>query len=195
VIHDVRNQSDPFWFAYPLLSPASVQYVFVHRISLSQIAYGNPHPIADDLLTGPELARRFLVSEALGTGQRIPYHLLVRRDGDVDQMISLGRRGAHARGKNWCSWAVAIAGNTDEAPVSVKQWDALIDVLWLLAGLHPELQIVGHTEIPGTSGDPNKQCPGRHISMDSVRKAVADRTVGDPNKAIDLAVSARLILR
>jgi hypothetical protein len=152
-----------------------VAFVAIHRISLTnRDDAANPHPIPDELLDGPSLATRFR-NPALGTGGRTPYHLLVRVDGAVDQMVPLGVRGAHAgvpsphTGYNWRSWAIAVVGEYREA--SQAQLIAAARMTALLLPATRGARVFGHSELPDAT--PNKVCPAPVVQMESFRTRVA----------------------
>lgn len=149
-----------------ILKPWHLKYIIVHRISLSQRTEANPKPIPDKELNAVEIADRFK-HPLMPTRGRPPYHAVVLQDRDatVEQMLPLSIKGAHALRHNWCSLAVAIVGNTDERPASKQQYEALRDICRVWAPINGGLLVVGHTELPGASGDPNKRCPGRYISL------------------------------
>jgi hypothetical protein len=158
-----------------LITPGSLRLVALHRISLSTYhKKQNPDPIPDDMLTGEELEIRFR-NKALGTGGRVGYSILIRTDATVEQMLPLLVRGAHAKNHNWCSWSVAVVGNYDEREMPDRIWKVAVDVLSVLAAGTYTRQVMGHTELPHSSGDPNKRCPGRFVNMDAIRAEVAKR--------------------
>jgi hypothetical protein len=141
----------------------NVRWLVIHRISLSEKAPGNPNPIRDEDLTGEELIRRFR-NAGLGTGGRCPYHVLIRHDARVEQLLPLTVKGAHAPNYNWRSLGVAVAGRTDLFPILPEQWVQLVKVCIGLIGYWPDgLAIAGHTDLPGASDDPTKQCPGQYL--------------------------------
>jgi hypothetical protein len=159
---------------------SDIQFLVVHRTDLAQLGPDNPNPIPDEQLNGPELCQRFhdaplQAPRGLGTGGRPPYHFLVCHDGHVEQCLPLYVRGAHAVGYNWRSIAVAVVGRCDRTELRPGQWSALVDLCLKLAPINGGLDIVGHTALPGGSGDPNKRCPGKFcdpyiVEMDVARK-------------------------
>jgi len=197
LILDRIDIAEPDILRYPTLALTSVRYIVVHRCSFAHWdALQNRHPVSDYDLVGTELARRFRENAHLDTGKRVPYHLTITAGGQVEQLLPLNRRGAHARGVNWCSWAVTIIGDTDQHEMHGEQWLPLIWTLRLLRDLRPQSEIVGHTDIPGASGDPNKRCPGRHLSLDAVRREVGPVVeLVTPELAEASAISAGLVLR
>jgi hypothetical protein len=61
---------------------------------------------------------------------------------------------------------------------TVSQWGALCDVCEDLATfIGPNAKIMGHTEFPGASADPNKVCPGPLLDMNALRDLVEDTKV------------------
>lgn len=139
----------------------------VHRCSLSRVdPPWNAVAIPDEQLTGPELARRFRRNPA--TGGAVPYHLLVLRNGNVEQLLPLLARGAHAKGANASSVAIAYAGY-NPTPAQVR---AIVRLALLLVVWRPPLAIVGHSQIPGSSADPGKVCPGEGCDLVSIRANV-----------------------
>jgi N-acetyl-anhydromuramyl-L-alanine amidase AmpD len=150
-----------------------IRYCVVHRISLAQYhAKQNPNPISDKDLDAHGLIHSFQ-NTALGTGGWAPYHFLVKPNGKWEQVIALGYRGAHSRGYNHCSIAVAVVGNTEDREMSTKQYNGLVKLLRLLREGWI-IDIVGHDELPGACGDPNKRCPGRFLPMDALRRELGE---------------------
>ena len=141
-----------------------VQYAVIHWTSLAKRVPENPNPIQDGLLTGPLLAQAFRQNALLGTGKRVPYHVLILDDdkGTAQQLLPMSIRGSHARGYNRFSWAVAVVG--EGRPPSPPQRERLVQILaaWLPA--NGGLRVKGHMELPGASADPNKSCPGPWIN-------------------------------
>jgi hypothetical protein len=133
------------------------------------------HKVGDSLgETGPEIARSFKDTSkyAAGsyTGGEMPYTFIIRKDGTIDQCLPMTDTGPHARKWNSSSVSVACIGDfTKHAPTN-EQECALIDLLTALAGYG--LTIHGHTELPGSSSDPKKQCPGPHLDLNAMRNEV-----------------------
>ena len=197
MILDHVDIAEPKILGYPHLALESIRYIVIHRCSFAHWdALQNRFPISNYDLAGTELAKRFRENAHLGTGHRVPYHLTITTGGQVEQLLPLNRRGAHACGVNWCSWAVTVIGDTDQREMHQKQWEPLIETVRLMRDLCPQAEIVGHTDIPGAAGDPTKRCPGRKLSLDAVR-----RSVGRVVEAVTLeqatssALAAGLVLR
>jgi N-acetyl-anhydromuramyl-L-alanine amidase AmpD len=195
-IVEITKDAEPCLYRYPALSLDAVRKLFVHRTSFAHAdPQQNPAPMSDEELTGMDIAARFRSFVALGTGRRVAYHLIIRSSGVVEQLLPLDVRGAHAIGQNYCSWGVAAVGDFDVRPMADNQRAMLVELLRFLRTLRPGAEIFGHTEVPGTSSDPEKRCPGRYLDMDLLRK-----DVGTPEAEVDLkasfasAISAGLIL-
>lgn len=168
------------------LSYDRLTYVVIHRTSLARKGPDNPSPVPDSLLDGPALAKAFRDNwkdppDGLGTGGRCPYHFLIRTGGTCEQLLPLSVRGTHAVSYNPISLAVAVAGDFRFKEPSPAQWRSLTDVVAALCvykrnGLH----IVGHTQVPDSSHDERKECPGDNLSMSDllgrVRSTIQDTT-------------------
>lgn len=154
------------------LRPPNITTVALHRLSLATSTMANPDPVPDDELDGTAIARAF-ADQQLRTGGDTPYHVLVRADGRVEQLLPLLVCGAHAVAHNWRSWGVAVAGNYDEVELPDRLWRVVVQTCATLALLTRSVN--GHTELPGASSDPNKRCPGQYINMDWVRTAVTKK--------------------
>ena len=131
------------------------------------------HRIGESLgTTGEEIAEAFRDTSkwAAGsyTGGEMPYHFIIRKDGTIDQCLTLGDHAPHARRWNASGLAVALIGDFRKHAPTPEQWDALKRFcgLWVLYGL----KLYGHTELPGGSKDPSKSCPGNMLDMDELRR-------------------------
>jgi AmpD protein len=97
--------------------------------------------------------------------QRVSTHLLIRRDGEVVQFVSLNERAWHAgascyEGRDNCNdFAIGIElEGTDEQPYTDHQYRQLANVLNALISAYPALtreRVVGHCDIaPDRKTDP-----------------------------------------
>ena len=127
--------------------------------------------------TGPEIARAFrdTSKNAAGawTGGQMPYTFIIRVDGSIDQCLSLKDTGPHAKRWNTESVSIALIGDFTKHEPTEEQWLSLIELCIELASYG--LTIHGHTELPGSSSDPAKQCPGPLLDLDALRAEVAFR--------------------
>lgn len=146
------------------LRPAgeSVSLVVVHGISLPAGEFGTPY--IDALFTNRISGDEEPGFEVLKT-LKVSTHLLIRRDGQLVQYVSLNQRAWHAglssfEGRERCndfSIGIELEG-ADEIPYEAAQYRQLNDVLSQLMRHYPEItpqRIVGHSDIaPGRKSDP-----------------------------------------
>lgn len=140
----------------------SPSLVVVHGISLPPGEFGGPW--IDDLFLNrldPEAHPYFREIAAL----RVSSHLLIRRDGELVQYVSLDRRAWHAgpsryRDREACndfSIGIELEG-TDDTPYSSEQYARLAEVVRALRRHYPGLPadaLTGHSDVaPGRKTDP-----------------------------------------
>ncbi len=174
----LNDCTDPRSTRLGLIMP--IKLIVVHHCSLSRQGLDVPNPIPDAYLTGLSLSRMFEARPAaepngLGTGGCRPYHALIRVDGQVDQCLSLARRGAHALAYNVSSLAVATAG---EGGLTVAQSAALVELLadWLMYA--EGVPVVGHSALPDGTTPGHPVCP--HPSTDLAKLAGAAISFAGP---------------
>lgn len=168
------------------------KYIVIHRTSLAVQEPRNPEPIADEELDAAKMAAAFCRGlMAPYTGGAFPYHLIVRRNGTVEQCLPLDVAGAHAVNYNRCSIGIAYVGEHD---CTAGQYRALIRACVSLVLYTRGALIVGHSQLPGASHDPDKVCPHEKFSIANLVKDVQDRLPHDwrsmPRQHIDVAVNA-----
>ena len=136
--------------------------IIIHGISLPPGEFG-----------GPQIGQLFMNSLDWDAhpyfgkirGLQVSSHLLVRRDGELEQFVSLNRRAWHAgessfRGRNRCndySIGIELEGE-DQTPYEACQYEVLVDLISNLlaaySGLHPR-RIAAHSDVsPGRKTDP-----------------------------------------
>ncbi len=95
-------------------------------------------------------------------GIRVSSHFLIRRDGQVMQFVSCGKRAWHAGVSTWrglsnCndfSIGIELEGS-DIEPYTERQYAALARLTRRLKRIYPISEIVGHSDIaPGRKTDP-----------------------------------------
>jgi AmpD protein len=136
--------------------------IVLHGISLPPGEFGGPW-IAR-LFTGnlpaeahPEFRERATL--------RVSTHLLLRRDGVIEQFVSFNDRAWHAgksvwQGREACNdYSIGIeCEGTDELPYEPAQYETLRALLPMLLAAYPRItreRIVGHSDIaPGRKTDP-----------------------------------------
>ena len=136
--------------------------IVVHCVSLPEGQYGTGYPRA--LFCG-ELDCGAHESFADLHGMRVAPHLLIDRDGDVDQFVAFNRRAWHAgasawRGRAGCndhSIGIELEGDVESA-YAPEQYERLAEIVVALMGRYQSLSVdglVGHSEIaPGRKTDP-----------------------------------------
>ena len=152
---------------------AAVDLVVVHCVSLPEGEFGTGAPTR--LFLGdldPDEHPSFADLEGL----QVAPHLLILRDGAVQQFVSFDKRAWHAGVSEWCgritandfSIGIELEGAVDQ-PYEKAQYVALRQVLRALCetyeGVSPEA-IVGHAEI----APDRKEDPGPHFDWASVLK-------------------------
>jgi len=153
---------------YKPLPLVGVYWLVWHKTGLSTPGTDNPNPVSDADLDAVTMVYRFAQSpdpwpRGLGTGGRVPYHILVRPDGATEQALPLTVQGAHARAYNGRSIAVALVGDCDKAPPCEAQYLACVELAARILPINGGLRSVGHTDLPGASWDATKRCPGSHL--------------------------------
>src|SRR5688500_11763177 len=146
--------------------PAGVvpDLVVLHGISLPPGEFGGPW-IAR-LFTGnlPADAHEEFHERA---GLRVSAHLLIRRDGEIVQFVSLNERAWHAgksawQGREACNdYSIGIEGEgTDEVPYEAAQYAALRELLPEWVETYQAItreRIVRHADVgPGSKTDPGE---------------------------------------
>jgi N-acetylmuramoyl-L-alanine amidase len=86
----------------------------------------------------------------------IGYHYVIYLDGSVHDGRPLDKMGAHAAGYNRGSIGICLIG-TDE--FTVKQWDALENLVTKLQEEYGITMVIGHRMLPKV----NKTCPGFNV--------------------------------
>lgn len=129
--------------------------------------------------TGAEIAKAFRdtstpYSAGRYTGAEMPYTFVIRQNNGniIDQCLKLTDVGPHAKRWNTSGIGVALIGDFSlkGEPPTNDQWCSVIELCTVLYGYG--LSIHGHTELPGSSSDPAKQCPGPLFDLDMLRSEV-----------------------
>lgn len=140
----------------------SVSLLVIHNISLPPGQFGGPH--VEDLFLNRLDCTADPYFHAL-EGVRVSSHLLIRRDGELVQFVSLRDRAWHAgrssfEGRTECndfSVGIELEG-TDHEPFTDQQYDCLLAVTHILMAAFPAItadRIVGHEHIaPERKTDP-----------------------------------------
>jgi len=86
----------------------------------------------------------------------IGYHLVIRRDGQVEVGRSSELVGAHAKGVNERSFSICVVGGANkrgepELNFTTLQWDSLAHVCDVQQAAYPGSLIVGHRNVSETA--------------------------------------------
>jgi AmpD protein len=170
LVAGVKQVLSPFFDARP--AGVEADLIVLHGISLPPGEFGGPW-IAR-LFTGslpaeahPEFRER--------TGLRVSAHLLVRRDGEVVQFVSLNQRAWHAgksiwQGREACNdYSIGIeCEGADDVPYTDAQYATLRRLLPMLLEAYPAItrdRIVGHSDVaPGRKTDPGPSFDWRRLA-------------------------------
>lgn len=90
----------------------------------------------------------------------IGYHYVIRRNGVVEKGRDVSIAGAHAKGHNFNSIGICLVGGIDndskaDDNYTLKQYNALIQLISFLEITFPIDDVLGHRDLPSV----NKSCP------------------------------------
>ncbi|MDT8311801.1 MAG: 1,6-anhydro-N-acetylmuramyl-L-alanine amidase AmpD [Methylophaga sp.] len=136
--------------------------IVIHNISLPPGEFGGPW-IADLFLNRLDADAHPYFAEIAGL--KVSSHLLIRRDGEIQQFVPFTKRAWHAgqscwQGRECCNdFTIGIELEGDDfSPFDNEQYQQLASVIKLLIANYPKLsteQIAGHEHIaPGRKTDP-----------------------------------------
>ena len=163
----------------------AVSLVVLHNISLPPGEFGGPW--IERLFTNrldPAAHPYF----ATITGLRVSAHFVIRRGGEIVQLVGCDRRAWHAGESSWqgcpnCNdWSVGIElEGSDDRPFAREQYHALWRLLDALRRRYPITAIVGHSDVaPGRKTDPGPhfdwaalaaRLPGLELAPEIARQA------------------------
>ncbi len=157
----VKQVFSPFFDARP--AGIVPDLIVLHGISLPPGEFGGPWVAR--LFTGAAMPPEHHPFFATLTGLRASAHLLVRRDGSIEQFVSLNDRAWHAgksawQGREACNdYSIGIeCEGADEIAYEPAQYGTLRGLLPLLSAAYPAItpdRIVGHSDVaPGRKTDP-----------------------------------------
>ncbi len=157
----VKQVFSPFFDARP--AGVVPDLIVLHGISLPPGEFGGPW--ISRLFTGAAMPPEHHPFFSTLTGLRASAHLLIRRDGVVEQYVSLNERAWHAGKSSWlgreaCNdYSIGIeCEGTDDLPYVPAQYATLRELLPMLRAAYPAItadRIVGHSDVaPGRKTDP-----------------------------------------
>lgn len=159
-LQDARRILSPNWDSRP--TGVSVNLLVVHCISLPPGRFGGPWiELLFQNRLNPEAHPYFSRIADL----RVSSHLLIRRDGELIQFVSLEHRAWHAgvscfQGRERCndfSVGVELEG-ADDTPYEAAQYQVMASTTREIRERYPDItleRIVGHSDIaPGRKTDP-----------------------------------------
>ena len=161
-IRDVKHCVSPHYDERP--DEQDISLLVIHCISLPEGCYGTPY--IEKLFT-QGLSQQEGDYFAPLTGLRVSSHLLIRRDGTIEQYVPFDKRAWHAGvssydGRERCndfSIGIELEG-TDHSPYSKRQYQSLVDVSQTILDYYPKLTLdrsTGHQHIaPGRKTDPGR---------------------------------------
>lgn len=138
---------------------AAIELIVIHAISLPPDEFGGPGII--DLFTN-RLDPAGHPYYASIRDLRVSAHFLIRRDGELIQLVSCAQRAWHAGVSSWrergaCndfSIGIELEG-CDSIEFTEAQYRVLADLVATLRASHPIVDVVGHSDIaPGRKTDP-----------------------------------------
>jgi hypothetical protein len=137
----------------------SIKQVVVHRNTVGK----NALEIAEWYAKNPKY-----------TGGKMPYHVVIQRDGTVEQAVGFGRVAPGAAGMNQTGIQITLVGDFRRHLPTPEQAFALYQCCKDSARFIGTVNIIGHTEKRPSAVDPDKECPGRLLNMDGLRKHVLE---------------------
>lgn len=159
------------------LDPRRVSKLIIHRVGIN-LKPSPPVVLGDDAIT---ISRHFvgkgIPEVARATGGQQPYTFYVLKDGSIEQALELYDYGPHAMRWNDTGIGIACVGDFRFEEPTDEQWESLV---WLCAqlceccGIRPK-DVWGHTELPNSSADPDKECPGKYLPTHKLREQVNGR--------------------
>ena len=147
---------------------ASITLLVVHNISLPPGEFGGDAVVR--LFTNSLDFSAHPYYETL-RGIKVSAHFLIRRDGELIQLVPCARRAWHAGASSWggrerCndfSVGVELEGADDQAYTD-EQYACLTRVLGALRGRYPIIDIVGHADVsPDRKTDPGAAFNWGHL--------------------------------
>jgi len=135
----------------------------IHRFTLTEYA----HKRIDDAREAAKFLQMYP-----GLGGVMAYELCIRRDGVIQQALPLDRWGWHAKGWSRTHLGIAVFGDFRHEDPTDEQWHSLVWLLARLAETIGRINFAGHSDLPNSSNDSTKVCPGPGLDMNLLRDHV-----------------------
>lgn len=181
-----RQFDSPHYDARP--TSTDISLLVVHCISLPEGDYGTPY--VEQLFMGTLETSAGSPFQYLD-GLRVSAHLVIRRDGSIEQYVPFNQRAWHAGKSSFCgrtrcndySIGIELEG-TDKDEYTDCQYDQLVAITAALLAHYPDMRrnrIVGHQDIaPGRKTDPGQGFDWQryhHLILDYDRSNVIRETL------------------
>ena len=179
----IRNRIDEVLAAMPGAQYArrqkqDIDTVMIHRIEPSEMGRNLGLQIEPSVVG---LARAFTDPRThIG---KMAYSILIKPDGQIEQALPLSYVSPHGKRWNFRAVGVAWVGDfTREPPTGAQMAAGEWLLRWLVQSLCPKHSVtfdgavypcmIGHTEAPDSTSDPDKVCPGDKLPMGELRARV-----------------------
>lgn len=168
-----------------------------HRISFSKddgSGLFKVDPIPDKKLTALGVAERFRDRRKVEKGKRhwadrpgsytsglMPYGIIIKTDGEIQQAVAFSEQSPHAKRWNTRGFGIGVVGDFRLHCPTAEQWISCIELGALLHAWG--CQEAGHTELDGSSNQPEKECPGQYFDMHALRDGIRQHPFSKLQKA------------
>lgn len=103
------------------------------------------------------------------TGGKPPYHIMIEKSGRIVQLVPFSKIAPGARIANKTKIQLAFCGDFREHTPTIQQFVVGQSVVRELSWWIGQVNVFRHDEIPGSSGDPSKVCPGERLNVEAFR--------------------------
>lgn len=177
-LESVDRRPSPHFDERP--DPADISLLVIHCISLPEGEYGTP--FVEQLFMGTLKAAPGSALEPLN-GLRVSAHLVIRRDGHIEQYVGFDKRAWHAGKSSFCgrkrcndySIGIELEG-TDKEAYTEAQYRQLVSVTQALMQDYPGIRsgrIVGHEDIArGRKTDPGQGFDWTHFLQQLTKERI-----------------------
>ena len=132
-------------------------YFVIHRSGPWPKKYGQPKT-AQDL-------RDIFADKSLGTNGKMPYSFVYNPDRRiVYQAHYVTTVTPHAKSQNVSGLGIAILRDLRSEALNLQEYSTFVKFLaYLKFSINPKQTFIvkGHTDLPDSTSDPNKECPGQ----------------------------------